>query len=165
VSELTAAGFQVLAVSSGAEAIDALESGGLRSPPGTHVGRFHARTLGVPVAMVNKTGRWSSPVIGSDKEITGFFPGQSAIVDGDGTDVRVLGAEEGVGVADVRTGTSRTMSAPARCEGDMLPELTLTAPESRSASLQAGSALEAQASVFYRTSEARRAKARSISAK
>ena len=61
---------------------DMSESGGLPSPPGTHLATWYARKLGVPVAMVNKVGRSYKP---PPNEIKGRFPGQSAIVDSDGS--------------------------------------------------------------------------------
>src|SRR5215468_909277 len=40
---------------------DMSKSGGLPSPPGTHIASWYAKKLGVPVAMVNKVGRSYKP--------------------------------------------------------------------------------------------------------
>ena len=61
---------------------DMSNSGGLPSPPGTHIASWYAKKLGVPVAMVNKVGRSYKP---PPNEINGVFPGRSAIIDSDGT--------------------------------------------------------------------------------
>src|SRR5262249_10181103 len=61
---------------------DMSESGGLPTPPGTHLASWYAKKLGIPAVMVNKVGRSYKP---PPNEIKGFFPGLSAIVDSDGT--------------------------------------------------------------------------------
>src|SRR5215468_7863867 len=57
---------------------DMSKSGGLPTPPGTHLALWYARKLGVPVAMVNKVGPSYKP---PPQEINGVFRGESAIVD------------------------------------------------------------------------------------
>lgn len=82
------------------------------------VARRTALQLGVPVVMVNKCGRWQSPLPG-----TPFFrqdprfPGLSNIVDSDGTVKAQLGDEEAVIVEDVTLDPSRRTHEPPKCYG------------------------------------------------
>jgi N-carbamoylputrescine amidase len=74
----------------------------LNGLPG-RVARLYNEWFGVPVVLVNKSGRWDSPV---PKTILGqpsgfAFPGRSAVIDSDGTVKAELGCEEGVAVAEV----------------------------------------------------------------
>jgi len=82
------------------------EEGGPRSQPGTHVGLWYAREFGVPVAMSNKIGPWSTGLIGGHTA-TGSFPGASAIVDSDGTVRVLLDDQPGAGVGAVTLDPSR----------------------------------------------------------
>jgi N-carbamoylputrescine amidase len=141
---------------------DVSSTGGLPSPPGTHVASWFARRIGVPVAMVNKTGAWSTPVIGGSTA-SGVFPGKSAIVGADGATLALLGPEEGCGVVEARLDPALRMATPARCEGPIITDLTISPPETAQASLRDGAALEQQASAFYAGSEERKHKARAIS--
>jgi len=100
---------------------DMSRTGGLASPPGSFVARWHARRFGVPVAMVNKTGDWRTRV--GSREIAGRFPGASAIVAADGGVRRSLDDRPGVGVASVTLDPRRKIAA-SRCEGELIPELT-----------------------------------------
>jgi N-carbamoylputrescine amidase len=93
---------------------DMSESGGLPSPPGTHLASWYARKLGVPVAMVNKVGRSYKP---PPNEIKGFFPGLSAIVDSDGVVVESMDDTEGIGIADVTMDPHRKTVTGTVCEG------------------------------------------------
>jgi N-carbamoylputrescine amidase len=61
---------------------DMSKSGGLASPPGIHLAAWYAEKLGIPVAMANKVGRSYKP---PPDEINGVFPGQSVIVDSNGS--------------------------------------------------------------------------------
>ncbi|HEV7689465.1 MAG TPA: carbon-nitrogen hydrolase family protein, partial [Hyphomonadaceae bacterium] len=92
---------------------DVSATGGLPSPPGTHVAGWYARRFGVPVAMVNKTGAWSTPVIGGSTA-TGVFPGQSAIVGADGKTLALLGKEAGCAVAVAPLDQASRIAEPAR---------------------------------------------------
>ena len=73
-------------------------SGGLPQPPGTRLASWYAKKLGIPVAMVNKVGRSYKP---PPNEISGFFPGLSAIVDSEGTVKRSMDDKEGVSVSPI----------------------------------------------------------------
>src|SRR5499433_1246125 len=76
---------------------DMSHSGGLSSPPGSHLASWYARKLGVPVAMVNKVGRSYKP---PPNEIKGRYPGLSAIVDSDGNVLQLMDDSEGIGIAE-----------------------------------------------------------------
>lgn len=141
---------------------DVSSTGGLPSPPGTHVASWYAKRFGVPVAMVNKTGAWSTPVIGGSTA-TGVFPGKSAIVGADGSVLSLLGADEGCEVAETRLDAGARVASPARCEGPVIGDLTLSPPATADASMRAGAQVEAQAAAFYASSEERKRKARAIS--
>lgn len=101
---------------------DMRDSGGLASPPGTHVAAWHARRFGVPVAMCNKTGAWSSmtPV----GHAAGRFPGQSAIVGSGGETLALLNDQPGVAVAEVLLDPARKAEPAPACAGDLIPALT-----------------------------------------
>jgi N-carbamoylputrescine amidase len=103
-------------------AVDMSESGGLSSPPGTHLALWYARKLGVPVAMVNKVGRSYKP---PPNEIKGFFPGLSAIVDSDGTVLQSMDDKEGIGIADVTMDPNRKTGTGTVCTGIGIAELTI----------------------------------------
>jgi N-carbamoylputrescine amidase len=141
---------------------DVSSTGGLPSPPGTHVASWYAKRFGVPVAMVNKTGAWSTPVIGGTTA-RGVFPGKSAIVGADGSTLALLGADAGCGVAEARLDADARVAGPARCEGPVIRDLTLSPPATADASMRAGAQLEAQAAAFYASSDERKRKARAIS--
>jgi N-carbamoylputrescine amidase len=94
----------------------------LRCPPGTHVGQWYARRFGVPVAMSNKVGSWSSGVVGGGI-VSGFFPGMSAIVAADGTVCVLMGNEAGVAVVEVALDPTRKISRPADHAGRSISEL------------------------------------------
>lgn len=101
---------------------DMSESGGLPSPPGTHLASWYAKNLGVPVAMVNKVGRSYKP---PPNEIKGFFPGLSAIVDSDGKVRQSLDNKEGIGIADVTMDRTRKKGAVPVCNGVGIAELAV----------------------------------------
>ena len=77
-----------------------------------------ARTLGIPVIMANKSGRWQSPTptLRFWKQDSSF-PGLSAIVDSDGTIKAQLRDEEAVIVDDVTLDLSRKSEEPPKCYG------------------------------------------------
>jgi N-carbamoylputrescine amidase len=103
---------------------DMSESGGLPSPPGTHLASWYAKNLGIPVAMVNKVGRSYKP---PPNEIKGFFPGLSAIVDSDGTVRQSLDNQEGIAIAEVTMDPGRKRGAGAApvCKGIGIAALTV----------------------------------------
>jgi N-carbamoylputrescine amidase len=77
-----------------------------------------ARLLGVPVVMVNKCGRWQSPMPGIPLwKQDSRFPGLSTIVDSDGTVIAQLKDEEAIIVGDVRLDPSRKIHEPPQCNG------------------------------------------------
>jgi N-carbamoylputrescine amidase len=96
--------------------------GGLRSPPGTHVGRWYAREFGVPVAMSNKVGPWSANTIGG-RTLSGSFPGGSAIVDSDGETRVVLDSAPGAVVATVTLDPARKIRRDADYPGRSIAAL------------------------------------------
>jgi N-carbamoylputrescine amidase len=98
------------------------ESAGLRCPPGTHVGQWYARRFGVPVAMSNKVGSWSSGLVGGGTAL-GVFPGMSAIVAADGTVCVLMGHEAGVAGVEVTLDPARKISQPADHGGRSISEL------------------------------------------
>ena len=101
---------------------DMSQSGGLHSPPGTHLALWYARNLGIPAVMVNKVGRSYKP---PPNEINGFFPGQSAIVDSDGTVRQSMDDKEGVAIADVTLDPGRKTRASEVCTGIGIAALTV----------------------------------------
>jgi N-carbamoylputrescine amidase len=103
---------------------DMSESGGLPSPPGTHLASWYAKKVGIPVAMVNKVGRSYKP---PPNEIKGFFPGLSAIVDSDGTVLQSMDDKEGIGISDVTLDPRRKKGAsdPPVCTGVGIADLTV----------------------------------------
>jgi len=101
---------------------DMSNSGGLPSPPGTHLASWYAQKLGVPVAMVNKVGRSYKP---PPNEINGVFPGRSAIVDSDGAVLQAMDDKEGIGIATISLDRRRKTSAPSICTGIGIAELAV----------------------------------------
>src|SRR5262249_10496890 len=98
---------------------DMSNSGGLPTPPGTHLALWYARKLGVPVAMVNKVGPSYKP---PPNEINGVFPGLSAIVDSDATVLRLMDDTPGIGVATIKLDAGRKTRAPQVCTGIGIPD-------------------------------------------
>ena len=135
---------------------DMSESGGLPSPPGTHLASWYASRLGVPVAMVNKVGRSYKP---PPNEIKGFFPGLSAIVDSDGTVRQSMDAKEGIGIADVTMDPRHKTSKSSVCTGIGIAELAVGG--AKGAAEVAKSQVSGQKS--YESNPIRKAKALAIS--
>ena len=116
----------------------------------------YARLLGIPVIMVNKSGRWQSPIpflpfIKQDS----IFPGLSAIVDSDGRLKAQLGGEEGVIVQDVTLDPARKTDARPVCSG----RWAMKEP----AAINLFRLVEASGSTWYRFSGERKRRAREIS--
>jgi N-carbamoylputrescine amidase len=137
---------------------DMSNSGGLPSPPGTHIASWYAKNLGVPVAMVNKVGRSYKP---PPNEINGVFPGRSAIVDSDGTVLQSMDDKEGIGIANIGINPGTKTRANEVCTGIGIAELAIGGPEGASAVADE----YARAQKSYDNNPVRKAKALSISAK
>jgi N-carbamoylputrescine amidase len=135
---------------------DMSESGGLPSPPGTHLASWYASKLGVPVAMVNKVGRSYKP---PPFEIKGRFPGRSAIVDSDGSVLQSMDDKEGIGIADIALDPSRKTKAREVCTGIGIADLTIGG----SAGAAAVADEYARAQRSYEANAARKSKALAIS--
>lgn len=75
---------------------------------------YHARTLGVPVAFSDRTGRIDTELPGGFGEFHSSFPGYSQIVDSDGVVRARMKAEEGVIVAEVVLDPGRKRSKKPR---------------------------------------------------
>jgi N-carbamoylputrescine amidase len=75
----------------------------------------YARTLGVPVAMANRTGAIDTDLPGGYGEFHSSFPGLSRIVDSDGKVKAKLGQEEGVLVAEVKPNPAHKKRKKPRC--------------------------------------------------
>jgi hypothetical protein len=133
-------------------------SGGLPSPPGTHLASWYAKKLGVPVAMVNKVGRSYKP---PPNEINGIFPGRSAIVDSDETVLQSMDDKEGIGIANIIIDPSRKTHADEVCTGVGIAELAVGGPAGAAAVADE----YARAQTSYDSNPIRKAKALSISGK
>jgi N-carbamoylputrescine amidase len=99
------------------------QAGGTASPPGTFVAAWHAKRFGVPVAMTNKVGPWST-IAPSGRRVYGGFPGASAIVGADGETLALLGDQPGVAVAQVTLDPARKAASAPTCEGELILDLT-----------------------------------------
>jgi N-carbamoylputrescine amidase len=137
---------------------DMSNSGGLPSPPGTHIASWYAKKLGVPVAMVNKVGRSYKP---PPNEINGVFPGRSAIVESDGTVLQSMNDKEGIGVADITLDPARKTHSAQVCTGVGIAELAVGG----SAGAAAVADEYARARKSYDSNTARKTKALAISEK
>lgn len=80
---------------------------------------YHARTLGVPVALSDRTGMINTELPGGFGEFHSSFPGYSQIVDSDGVVKGRMMAEEGVIVAEVVLSPERKRSKKPRRFGGM----------------------------------------------
>ena len=138
---------------------DMSRSGGLPSPPGTHLASWYARKLGIPVAIVNKVGPANPP---SSNGGNAFFPGLSAIVDSDGTVKRLMDDKEGLAVADVNLDPARKRNAddPPVCTGVGIADLTIGG----NAGKEEVAKSQASGKESYESNPARKAKALAISA-
>ena len=137
---------------------DMSNSGGLPSPPGTHIASWYSKKLGVPVAMVNKVGRSYKP---PPNEINGVFPGRSAIVDSDGAVLQSMDDREGIGIANITIDPSRKTHADEVCTGVGIAELAVGG----SAGAAAVADEYARVQKSYDSNPVRKAKALSISTK
>jgi N-carbamoylputrescine amidase len=80
---------------------------------------YHARTLGVPVAISDRTGRINTELPGGFGQFNSSFPGYSQIVDSDGAVKAHMKSEEGVIVAEVLLSPKRKRFRRPRCYGGM----------------------------------------------
>jgi N-carbamoylputrescine amidase len=80
---------------------------------------YHARALGVPVALSNRTGLINTDLPGNFGEFHSSFPGYSQIVDSDGVIKARMKDEEGVIVSDVVLDPERKRSKRLRRYGEM----------------------------------------------
>jgi len=135
---------------------DMSKSGGLSTPPGTHLALWYARKLGVPVAMVNKVGRSYKP---PPNEIDGVFRGESAIVDSDASVLQSMDDKEGIGIATITLNAGRKTHAPQVCSGIGIAELAVGGAEGAKAVADEYE----RARQSYETNLFRKAKARAIS--
>ncbi|HEU0293068.1 MAG TPA: carbon-nitrogen hydrolase family protein [Anaerolineales bacterium] len=80
---------------------------------------YHARTLGVPVALSDRTGLINTELPGGFGQFNSSFPGYSQIVDSDGVVKARMKDEEGVIVAEIVLSPERKRSKRPRCYGGM----------------------------------------------
>ena len=80
---------------------------------------YHARVLGVPAALSNRTGPIHTELPGGFGDFDSSFPGYSTIVDSDGKVKAQMQAEEGVITAEVILCPERKRSRRPRCYGGM----------------------------------------------
>ena len=137
---------------------DMSRSGGLPSPPGTHLASWYAKNLGIPVAMVNKVGPANTPPPNASNA---FFPGLSAIVDSDGTVKSSMDDKEGLAVADVNLDPARKRSPddPPVCTGVGIADLTIGGYAGKEQVAKS----QALGKESYESNPARKAKALAIS--
>jgi predicted amidohydrolase len=139
---------------------DSSPSGGLPAAPGTHLGLWYARKLGIPVAFANKVGSWRSRALTPPPdEVIGFFPGLSTIVDSDCRVLTSMDGSEGVGLADVTLDPSRKLDSGPVCTGVGIAELSIGGAAGVASVMQT----QEFGQRFYSASELRRAKARATS--
>jgi len=118
---------------------------------------LYVSLLGVPVVLANKSGAWESPIPGPQlMSLKGScFPGQSTIVDSDGSVKARLGDEEGVIVADVTLDPARKRHpVPPRYGRYVYPVPRLS---------MILRLMEAMGGLHYLLSSTRRSRARSVS--
>jgi len=139
---------------------DSSASGGLPTPPGTHLALWYARRLGVPVAFVNKVGAWRTPTLfPPPAETNGFFPGLSAIVGADAGVLVMMDGKAGVGVADVTLDPARKAPPGVVCSGVGIAELAIGG----AAGVASVARTQAAGSLAYQTNPERARRARAIS--
>jgi N-carbamoylputrescine amidase len=117
----------------------------------------YALLLGVPTVMINKSGRWKTPVPGLPfLQQDSAFPGLSTICDSDGTVKAQMGNEEGLIVEDVSLDPSRKTSRRPQCYGRWAVKNRIPIP--------APQVIEALGKTWYALSGERKKRAGRISA-
>jgi N-carbamoylputrescine amidase len=117
----------------------------------------YALLLGVPTVMINKSGRWKTPVPGLPfLQQDSAFPGLSTICDSDGTVKAQMGNEEGLIVQDVTLDPSRKTGRTPQCYGRWAVKNRIPIP--------APQVIEALGKTWYSLSGERKKRARQISA-
>ena len=117
----------------------------------------YARAFGVPAVMINKSGRWQTPVPGLPfLQQNSAFPGLSTICDSDGTVKALMGNEEGLIVEDVTLDPSRKTGRMPTCYGRWAVKNRIPIPVPQ--------VIEAVGKTWYALSADRRKWARQISA-
>ena len=117
----------------------------------------YAGVLGVPAVMINKSGRWQTPVPGLPfLQQNSAFPGLSTICDSDGTVKAQMGDEEGLIVEDVTLDPSRKTGRMPPCYGRWAVKNRIPIP--------APQVIEALGKTWYALSRERKKRARQISA-
>jgi N-carbamoylputrescine amidase len=135
---------------------DMSKSGGLPTPPGTHLALWYARKLGVPIALVNKVGSSYKP---PPNEINGVFRGESAIVDSDAMVLQSMDDKEGIGIATITLDGGRKTHVTQVCTGIGIAELAVGGAQGAKSVADE----YARASQSYDNNLIRKAKARAIS--
>lgn len=97
---------------------DLSQAGGLGSPKGSYIASWYANQLGIPIVTSNKTGNWPQ-VEGA------FFPGFSAVANGNGELLGELNDQPAVLVVDVLLDNTIKKEPTAECIGPFLKGLTL----------------------------------------
>jgi len=80
---------------------------------------YHARALGVPVALSDRIGPINTQLPGGFGDFDSNFPGYSQIVDSDGVVKARMKAEEGAIIAEVVLSPERKRAKRPRCYGGM----------------------------------------------
>jgi len=116
----------------------------------------YAGLLGVPAVMINKSGKWETPLplIPFLTQVSAF-PGYTAIADSDGTLKAQLGAGEGVIVEDVILDPSRKKHVAPSCRGRWTGRFPW--------GIRIWRLVEAMGSLWYSLNSERKRRARAIS--
>jgi N-carbamoylputrescine amidase len=116
----------------------------------------YAKQLGIPAVMVNKSGKWETPLPGNPflKQVSSF-PGFTAIADSDGKLKAQLGDGEAVIVEDVIIDASRKTNSQIECKGRWTGDFPW--------GIKIWRQVEAMGRIWYSLSSERKRRAREIS--
>jgi N-carbamoylputrescine amidase len=116
----------------------------------------YAKQLGIPAIMINKSGKWETPLPGNPflKQVSSF-PGFTAIADSDGKLKAQLGSEEAVIVEDVIIDASRKTNLQLECKGRWTGDFPW--------GIKIWRQVEAMGRIWYSLSSERKRRAREIS--
>ena len=116
----------------------------------------YAKQLGIPAIMINKSGKWETPLPGNPflKQVSSF-PGFTAIADSDGKLKAQLGSEEAVIVEDVIIDASRKTNLQLECKGRWKGDFPW--------GIKIWRQVEAMGRIWYSLSSERKRRAREIS--